>query len=447
MTSSSRSPRGVETALRVWEKVEKGALISEQLRALGDSVSAADRTLAASLCYALARRLSLWQYLREKFMLPKPSKFTRAAQTAVLCGAAGLLELKHFAPAALISALIDWTKVRDPRGARVVNAVLRRVLEEGPAELEQLDSDGSLASRCLLCGVPEWVADEWRNDYGEETAFRLVEMTAILPCLSVRLSPDAPRDLRERFATASVATSESPLPEGLRVNGAPLPTALPGYGEGWFAPQSESSIAAGNEAADFEGTRFLDMCAGRGVKTGQIAQLRPDAAIEAWDLSSGRVAAGEREMERLRVSSRVRYKIGDALELTPNFVPDAVLVDAPCSGSGTWRRHPEGKWRLTPAELDELCELQRRLLDRAFSLVRPGGKVVYSTCSLLARENERVVRDVLSRHPEMTEAPATAEIETVPREHGCAILPVDPWTDGFYLAVFIKQTANGGITS
>ena len=447
MTSSSRSPRGVETALRIWEKVEKGALISEQLRALADNVSAADRTLAASLCYALARRLSLWEHLREKFMLPKPSKFTRAAQTAVLCGTAGLLELKNFAPAALISALIDWTKVRDPRGARVVNAVLRRVLEEGPAELERLRAADDLASRCLICGVPEWIAAEWREAYGGETAFQFVEMSAGAPSLSLRLSPDAPRDLAARLEEAGCAVSESPLPDGLRIAGTPLPNALPGYAEGWFAPQSESSLAAGGEAADFEGTNFLDMCAGRGVKTGQIAQLRPDARIEAWDLSGGRVAAGEREMERLRVASRVRYRTGDALELTPEHAPDAVLVDAPCSGSGTWRRHPEGKWRLTPEELDSLCALQQKLLERAFALVREGGKVVYSTCSLIARENERVVRAVLSRHPEMAEVPASEALPTVPRDPGRAILPVDPWTDGFYLAVFKKQTANGGITS
>ena len=135
---------------------------------------------------------------------------------------------------------------------------------------------------CLLCGVPEWIAEEWRTSYGEETAFRLIEMTAIPPSLSLRLSPDAPRDLCERFEGAGVSTAESPLPEGLRINGVPLPSTLPGYAEGWFSPQSESSIAAGCEAADFEGTHFLDMCAGRGVKTGQIAQLRPDATIEAW---------------------------------------------------------------------------------------------------------------------------------------------------------------------
>ena len=153
-----RRLRGVEAALHIWARVENGALISEELRALGERVSAADRTLAASLCYAAARRLSLWQHLRERFMLPKPSKFTRAAQTAVLCGTAGLLELKNFAPAVLISSLIDWTKVRDPRGARVVNAVLRRVLEEGPAELERLQKipgwDHAVCSAACPNGSP-----------------------------------------------------------------------------------------------------------------------------------------------------------------------------------------------------------------------------------------------------------------------------------------------------
>ena len=434
-----RRLRGVEAALHIWARVENGALISEELRALGDRVSAADRTLAASLCYAAARRLSLWQHLRERFMLPKPSKFTRAAQTAVLCGTAGLLELKNFAPAVLISSLIDWTKVRDPRGARVVNAVLRRVLEEGPAELERLQKEPGLGSRCLLCGVPEWIAREWCDSYGEQAAAELVEMNAGAPSLSLRLSPDAPRDLPAQIEQAGCTVSDSPLPEGLRVNGTPLPNLLPGYAEGWFAPQSESSITAGNEAADFDGRFLLDMCAGRGVKTGQIAQLRSDIEIEAWDLSQGRTMAGEREMERLRVSSRVHYKSGDALELAPLHVPDAILVDAPCSGSGTWRRHPEGKWRLSPEALDELCTLQERLLERACSLVKAGGKVVYSTCSLLACENERVVRAVLGRHPEMREQPAAEVDAMTPRACGSAILPADPWTDGFYLAVLHKE--------
>lgn len=433
-----RTLRGVEAALHVWERVERGALIGEELRALGTRVSAPDRALAASLCYAAARQLSLWKYLRAAFMLPKPSKFSRAAQTVVLCGAAGLLTLKNFAPAALISALVDWTKRFDPRGARVVNAVLRRVLEEGPERMQALSAQTDLDSLCLLCGVPEWIAHMWRDSYGEEAAAALVKQSAGTAALSLRLTPAAPKDFRARLEEAGFSCADSPLPDGLRIDGTPLPTALPGYDEGWFAAQSESSMAAGAEAAAFDGAFLLDMCAGRGVKTAQIALARPDAAVEAWDLSPGRVGAGEREMRRLGVERRVRYRVGDAATLTPEYIPDAVLVDAPCSGSGTWRRHPEGKWRLTPENLAELCALQERLLERAFSLVRPGGIVVYSTCSLCACENEDVARRVLARSPDMRERPAV-RAAGVSRGVGTAILPADPWTDGFYLAIFYKN--------
>ena len=268
--------RGVEAAMYLWRQVDKGGIVSESLRTLGDRVSPPDRTLAASLAYALVRRLSLWEHLREKFLLPRPEKFSQSVRAAVLMGAAGLTELEKFAPAVLISSLIEWTKTRDPRGARVVNAVLRRVLEEGPAELQRLRDDDSLDSLCLLSGVPFWVGERWRRDYGPAVGRRLVEQNAGGSSLSLRLSPDAPRDLPQLFEAAGQTVEESPLPDGLRLSGTALPSALPGYREGWFTPQSESSILVGTEAADFEGARLLDMCAGRGVKTGQIAQLRPD---------------------------------------------------------------------------------------------------------------------------------------------------------------------------
>ncbi|WP_158606323.1 MULTISPECIES: RsmB/NOP family class I SAM-dependent RNA methyltransferase [unclassified Pyramidobacter] len=430
--------RGVEAAMYLWRQVSKGGIVSESLRALGDRVSPPDRTLAASLAYALVRRLSLWEHLRERFLLPRPEKFSKPVRAAVLTGAAGLTELEKFAPAVLISSLIEWTKARDPRGARVVNAVLRRVLEEGPAELARLRNDGRLDSLCLLSGVPLWVGERWRRDYGADEGRRLVEQNAGGSSLSLRLSPGAPRDLPQRLEEAGQIVAESPLPEGLRLADTALPSALPGYGEGWFAPQSESSILVGTEAADFEGTRLLDMCAGRGVKTGQIAQLRPDIAVEGWDLSKGRVAAGVREMERLKLSGRVVMRTGSALELEPLAAPDAILVDAPCSGSGTWRRHPEGKWRLSPESLTELAELQYRLLCRAFSLVKKGGKVVYSTCSLLAAENEEVVEKALRAFPEISERPLSADFGGIDRGRGRVLTPENPWTDGFYLAAFSK---------
>ena len=196
-------------------------------------------------------------------------------------------------------------------------------------------------------------------------------------------------------------------------------------------------MMVGRIAADFEGTCLLDMCAGRGVKTGQIAALRPDASLEGWDLSQGRIAAAEREMRRLGLTGRVTLKSGSSLELIAERLPDAILVDAPCSGSGTWRRHPEGAWRLSEESLAELSRLQSQLLARAFALVRRGGKVIYSTCSLLAEENEEAVARALALSPGVR--PVEVSLPGgVTRKLGSVILPENSWTDGFYAAAFTK---------
>ncbi len=429
--------RGIEAAMHVWSQVSRGGTVSECLRVL-DDISPADRTLAASLCWAVARRLSLWEHLRAKFMKPKPEKFSKSAQAAVLMGAAGLTELRSFVPAVLISSLINWTKSRDPRGARVVNAVLRKIYEEGPAELERLRGAKDLRSLCLVAGFPLWVAERLLSQRGEAEPRRLIEMNSGGASLSLRLSPSASAEkVLQNLRDAGLNVEKSPLDDALRINGTALPTSLPGYKEGWLTAQSESSIAVGRAAADFRGTFFLDMCAGRGVKTGQILQLRPDVRAQAWDLSKGRVAAGLREMERLQLSDRATFLAGNALELEISHAPDAILVDAPCSGSGTWRRHPEGKWRLTPQGLDDLSRLQCDLLGRAFSLVKPGGKVFYATCSLLAEENELVAERALKLCPEMREI-SDFEIDGARRSIGRLIMPKNEWTDGFYIAAFTR---------
>lgn len=436
-TPPAEKMRGVEAALYIWERTLRGGTVSETLRALAPRISPEDRTLAASLCFALARRLSLWRHLQALYMMPKPSKFSRAAQWAVLMGAAGLTELKNFAPAVLISSLIDWTKSRDRRGAAVVNAVLRKVLERAPDELARLEADGGLAAQCLLRGVPLWIGRRWAEQYGVDEGRRMIAMNGEKAFLSLRLAPRAPDDFAGRLWAQGVGSFPSPLPGALRIDGTALPSSLPGYNEGWFTPQSESSMMVGRIAADFEGTCLLDMCAGRGVKTGQIAALRPDASLEGWDLSQGRIAAAEREMRRLGLTGRVTLKSGSSLELIAQRLPDAILVDAPCSGSGTWRRHPEGAWRLSEESLAELSRLQSQLLARAFALVRRGGKVIYSTCSLLAEENEEAVARALALSPGVR--PVEVSLPGgVTRKLGSVILPENPWTDGFYAAAFTK---------
>ena len=183
------------------------------------------------------------------------------------------------------------------------------------------------------------------------------------------------------------------------------------------------------------------MCCGRGVKTGQLTDRLPDAKIEACDLSEGKIRSAQFEMIRLHAENRVTFKVGDALAIRPDEAPDAVLLDAPCSGSGPWGRHPESKWRCSPEQVEQNGVLQKKLLERAVTLVKPGGTVLYSTCSLFREENEKVIAEIMSRHPELIEVPAErkAKFMVKGKPYGTTIMPVLPWVDGFYMTLLAKR--------
>lgn len=429
-----RSQGGIGAALGLLGAVRRGAFASQALRDL--DLAPTDRTLAASLIYSCLRRLNLWEHLAFSYLKPRPGKFSPFVRDALTLGAAGILELRHFAPAVLVNGLVEWTKGQDRGGARVVNAVMRRLLEEGPVRLAQLEKDLSIESLALRCGVPLWVARRWQKDYGTDEARRLMALQNEPAALSLRLSPGIdPHQEAETLGQAGFDAVPSPLlSESLRLTSSALPTALPGYDEGRFTAQSESSMIVGREAAALLGEgRLLDMCAGRAVKAGGILQASKNLTLEGWDLSSSRITAGQAELDRLGVGGRAELRCGDGLQLEPQVQPDAVVVDAPCSASGTWRRHPEAKWRLTEEKLASLADLQLGLLRRACDLVKPGGAVLYATCSQMVDENQGVLKALLAQRPMEVEPLTACWSGSENGKDGTVLTPVTPWSDGFYL--------------
>jgi 16S rRNA (cytosine967-C5)-methyltransferase len=186
------------------------------------------------------------------------------------------------------------------------------------------------------------------------------------------------------------------------------------------------------------------MCAGRGVKSGHILSCCADARVEGWDISQARVKSALRELKRLGVSDRAAFVWGDALKLTPLEQPSAILLDAPCSGSGTWGRHPEGKWRMSPQKLQKATELQEMLFSRAVDMLSPGGVIMYCTCSVFREENEKVVGAVLASRGDLVELPIRSRgpfnaFLRKGRPYGSVIFPESPWIDGFYAVIFKKK--------
>jgi 16S rRNA (cytosine967-C5)-methyltransferase len=437
--------RGIEAALKVYGESRGGAFAAEALRRVYDDIRDTDRPLAATLIYSALRRQGLWRHLLETYSRRSVRDMPEFVENALIVGIAGVMELKYFAMPVLVNGIVEAVKNEGcDRDLGLVNAVLHTVAREGAAELERLKRSGALRDQALYYGVPGWAASQWSKELSIASAKKLVRMTGMKTYMSLRVSRGTDRaEWIERYRAAGGRCWESPaLDCSVRTASNPYPPELPGFADGEITPQSESSMAVGRIIAEnMRGGLILDMCCGRGIKTGQMADLMPDCEIEAWDLSSARINAAERELERVKRRASVKFKAGDSLELKPERAPSVILLDAPCSGSGTWGRHPEGKWRATPELITENSRLQKRLLGRAADLVAPGGIILYSTCSLFRDENEMVAASVLGARRDFMEIPIKeANIPTLRgKPYGTIILPGLPWVDGFYAALLAKR--------
>ena len=210
----------------------------------------------------------------------------------------------------------------------------------------------------------------------------------------------------------------------------------PAFIDGLVEVQDEGSQLIALACEPKAGEHIIDLCAGAGGKSLALAAAAPDAEILAADSNRGRLSKLPARGDRAGASiETILLSPPKELEELAEWrsKADLVLVDAPCSGSGTWRRNPEGRWRLTPERLDRLITVQKRLLDIAAELVRPGGRLVYAVCSLLSREGAGQIDDFLKRHSSwISEQPAIA----AGRADGAARLltPGHDHTDGFFVA-------------
>ena len=438
--------RGLEAALSLYGEVKEGAFASEALRKVYNNIAPNDRKLAATLLYCTLRRQTLWKTMMLKFCKRNPRGLSELTTNTLMVGIAGIIELKYFALPVLINGLVQAVKNGgEENNIGLVNAVLHTVADEGQRFLDGLGKSSALRDQALFWGVPGWAAAQWAKELSIPEAKKLVRGVGMKTYLSLRLSSGVDRDkyIEGYNASGRKAWASPFLERSVRTAANPYPVDLPGFGEGQIMPQSESSMLIAELLAKHrtEEGLVLDMCCGRGVKTGQMTDLMADVKIEAWDLSAGKLKSAELEMMRLHSESRVKFKNGDALTLTPDEAPAAILLDAPCTGSGTWGRHPESKWRCTPEQVLENSKLQKQLLERAVTMLKPGGTLAYSTCSLFRDENEKVVADVLSRHPEMVELPIerTAKFMQRGKPYGTTIMPALPWVDGFYIELLSKR--------
>lgn len=301
----------------------------------------------------------------------------------------------------------------------------------------------------VRCDLPDWLYDALETQFGADEVEKLTHALNLPAPLDLRVNTvKTNREaLLARLAADDIAAVPGPLsPLAVRLRDKPALAKHPLFIEGAFEVQDEGSQLLGYLLEPKRGEMVVDFCAGAGGKTLLLGALMKNTGrLYAFDVSDKRLANLKPRLARSGLSNvhpaRIEHERDTKIKRLAGKV-DRVLVDAPCSGLGTLRRNPDLKWRQSEDSVAELTTKQAAILDAAAKLVRPGGRVVYATCSLLTAENDAVVEGFLARHPEFTLTPASAVLA----KQGIALdgdflrlLPHRHNTDGFFAAILDKK--------
>jgi len=392
MTSNLPPPNSRKVALRllgrVLRKQEPLDLALADDRSLAQ-LSRRDRAFARNLVATTLRRLGQIDALIGH-CLDRPLKAKLSGlQDLLRIGTCQLAILDTPAHAAVSTsvALARGRHLATYRG--LVNAVLRRLAREGPALMAEQEA-------ARLC-TPDWLWQAWSRDYGDDGAAAIAEAHLADPPLDLTVketSRDSPEAWAERLGAKLLPTGSLRLPPGTGDV-----VALPGYDEGaWWVQDAAAALPArllGNVA----GKQVIDLCAAPGGKTAQLAAA--GAAVIAVERSAKRMKNLTENLARLDLQAAT--VTADAVAWRAPESADAILLDAPCSATGTLRRHPDIAHLKTPDQIASLTELQDRLLENALANLRPGGLLVFATCSLQAEEGPERIAALLKRRPGIVE--------------------------------------------
>lgn len=406
-------------------------------------LSAADRNLTTALVLDTLR-WQLWLDEQVRPLLKKPNaKLDAEVRLALRLGALQILRMDRIPAHAAIDESVELTKQAGHKfAAGLVNAVLRKLAERGPV--------GGV-DEAAVAAHPKWMAERWARFYGDAAMRAICTHGQTQAAATLRvISPDVDAEL----VMAGVTTEPGALLTAAR-------RAVAGDAAGVV---SDTQVRLQDEGSQLiaeiagRGASILDCCAAPGGKTLILAERNPEARIVAQESSEARLGPLRKRLER--VGARVECSLGDATVLRDEAAYDVVLADVPCSGTGTLGRNPEIRHRVHEADLARQAERQRAILRAALRALKPGGRAVYSTCSLEPEENEEVIATALAENANTCVVPVSERVAEMrvdglltaagaellmtceTREGYLRLLPGAVGTDGFFVAVLTRSYGN-----
>ena len=409
-----------------------------------ERVAPRDRGLLRELCYGVCRRQPELQTLLDGLLNRPLDPREPVARALLLVGLYQLLHLRIPDHAAVAETVAAARQLRKPWAVSLTNAVLRSFPRRRTELLARVETDAAARTahpRWLL----EWLQRDWPDDWPAIVAANNARPPFTL---RVNLLQCARDDYRAQLAAAGKSAEPAAalaLASALTLIEPVEPAALPGFAEGQVSVQDVAAQLAASLLDVQPGMRVLDACAAPGGKTAHLLECIPDLDLTALDQDGDRLERVRENLSRLRLHAHL--VAGDASQPATwwDGVPyDRILLDAPCSATGVIRRHPDIKLLRRETDIAALADRQQALLAALWPLLRPGGRLLYATCSVLRRENEQVVATFLVAQPEAREQPIIADWGRALAQ-GRQILPGEGGMDGFYYAALVKLAIPGGM--
>lgn len=410
-------------------------------RSLNDALPAAqqalpnpkDKALLQALCFGTLRQYRLLDTTLASLMTKPLTGKTAIVQQLLILGLYQLFFSRIPAHAAVAetvgaAALLGHSKLKG-----LVNGVLRNAERQGQPLLDNAGRKKVVASL-----HPDWLLKRIQHAYPEQWSEIISANNTQAPLwLRVNSSQQSAAQYQQKLSEAGIESeSNDSLTSALLLADAVDVAALPGFADGAVSVQDGAAQFAAQLLAAEAGERILDACAAPGGKTAHLLESA-EVAVTALDVSAERLKRVEENLNRLGLKATLVAADATGRDWWDGQPYDRILLDAPCSATGVIRRHPDIRWLRRDTDIAELAALQRQILDNCWAMLRPGGTLLYATCSLLPEENQQQIAAFLARHGDATLVPIHADESTA--TPGWQILPGQQQMDGFFYARVLKQ--------
>jgi len=409
--------------------------LSSLLPGVQHQVNEQDRPLLQELCFGTCRYYpQLSAYV--ECLVDKPLRTKDSDIQALLL--LGLYQLEHtrIPDHAALGETVEVTRyLKKPWATKLVNGVLRQFQRDRSTLDNLLTRNATFQSN-----HPAWMEGVFRKHWPDQLA-DIITANNNHPPFTLRINTRkiSRQEYLDLLQEVDITATETPFsPYGIRLAQAYDPRKLPLFMEGWLSVQDEAAQLSADLLQLSPNMRVLDACSAPGGKTGHMLELEPSLEVTALDTDERRLGRVRENLSRLNLTATICCGDGTRTDWWDGEAFDRILLDAPCSATGIIRRHPDIKLLRTPEEITRLSELQGQLLENLWTMLKPGGLLLYATCSIMPKENVRVIEAFLKGHPQAIHQPIDAPWG-ITQSFGRQLLPANSGHDGFYYAVLQKQ--------